>query len=118
MSALPVCALYPCVWSDGYWCGTPALVIRLAEHPDTPPPQDDELPDDLPPVQRRVYGPDAAVTLNALLRQGSGSPRYAIVGSATLAATASRYTERHVVISAREPGRHAIDPVVRALQDA
>lgn len=117
MSALPVHALYPCVLSDGFWRGTPALVVRLIEHTETPPPPDDELPDDLPSSQFHAYDHDHAVTLNALLERRGGALRYSMPGPATLAAAVANCRGRHVVLSGREPGRHDIDPVVRALQD-
>ncbi|GAC1649842.1 MAG: hypothetical protein NVS4B8_23660 [Herpetosiphon sp.] len=116
MPALPVHAIFGGMQIDGHWAGTPALVIRLMEHPDTEQRSPDEGMDGAYPMIEWDFDPANEVTLNGLLgrRIGSG-PQFASVGAATLSSFACSYRERHILIVGREPGRHDIEPLVRLL---
>jgi organic radical activating enzyme len=114
MTALPVNALFVGMQPDGWFAGTPSLVIRLMEHPDSPTVIDGEPLDSCYPLPEWDYDEANEVSLNTLLSRRTNGPQFASVGIATLSSLAATYRERHVLIIGREPGRHDIAPLIRA----
>lgn len=112
---LPVNAIFSGMQPDGYWAGTPALIIHLMQHPLAPLPPPESLDGSYPMTEWDI-DPANEVSMNKLLeRRGSNSPHFAYVGASTLASIASSYRERHVLIVGRDPGFHELGPLVKLL---
>lgn len=117
MTALPVNAIYSGMQMDGHWAGTPSLIIQLMEHPLA---NQLEHLDGSYPVADWDLDYANEISINKLLarRSGASSPHFSHVGPTTLSEIARSYRERHVLIIGREPGRHDVAPVARALLGA
>lgn len=116
MPTLPVNAIYSGMQLDGHWTGTPALVVQLMEHPEADLPQPESL-DGSFPLPEWEFDPDNEVSIHKLLdrTKGQSSAHFAQPGLATLLALATSYRERHVLIIARDVGRHEIAPFANRL---
>lgn len=114
MTTLPVNSIFSGMQQDGHWAGTPTLIIQLMEHPLAALLTSDSLDGSFPLVE---WSLDSAneVSLNKLLARHGNSPHFSYVGPTTLAEIARSYRERHILVVAREPGRHDIAALVKPL---
>lgn len=111
MISLPVNTIHASVQSEGAWSGTPTINIRLMPKPD-------EEPSDVSwPQPDWEFDEKREISLTKLLakRRGPQTPEFAYIGIATLANLVSNFQQKHVVLLAREPGRHDIEQLVKLL---
>lgn len=117
MAILPVNAVFSGIQTDGYWIGTPALIVQLMDHPLTAiSPVDGH--DGFCLLPEWELDPANEISFDKLLTIRGSSPRFSYIGALTLATLALSYRERHILIVGRELGRHDLAPLVKPLLDA
>ena len=114
MTPLPVNALFHGMQPHGAFAGTPSLIIRLMEHPDSTTVIDGEPVDSCYPLPEWEYDEANEVSLTVMLDRRTSGPQFASVAPHRLSVLADGYRERHILILGREPGRHDICPLVEA----
>ncbi len=117
MSILPVNAIFSGIQTDGYFLGTPSLIIQLMDHPQAaiavPESHDGSYP-----LPEWDHDPANEISFNRLVSLRGSSPHFANVGATSLTTLALTFRERHVLIVGRELGLHDIGVLVQLLLDA
>lgn len=117
MSILPVNAIFSGVQSDGFWFGTPSLVIQLMDHP-LAAIAAIESHDGSYPFPEWDLDPVNEISFDKLLTIRGSTPKFSYIGSTTLTTLALSFRERHVLIVGRELGLHDIASLAKPLLDA
>lgn len=114
-AVLPINAIFSGIQTDGFWAGTPTLIIQVMDHRGASIAPTEAL-DGTTLLPAWDLDEANEVSIDKLLqRRGNSSPHFTRIGVPRMSALALSYHERHVLLVGRELGLHDVAPFAAQL---